>query len=52
MPESSSRKRTNMECAMETLVRQLIADSMELEIPPLTPRRSTLPEVADRRRSR
>ena len=32
---------------METLVRQLIADSMELEIPTLTPRRGPLSELAD-----
>ena len=32
---------------METLVRQLIADSMELEIPPLTPRRGALSELAN-----
>ena len=32
---------------METIVRQLIADSMELEIPPLTPRRGSLSELAD-----
>jgi len=32
---------------MELIVRQMIADSMELAIPVLTPRRGTLPELPD-----
>jgi hypothetical protein len=32
---------------METIVRQMIADSMELAIPVLTPRRGALPELPD-----
>ena len=32
---------------MERIVRQMIADSMELAIPVLTPRRGALPELPD-----